>query len=190
LEDVVSDACEAGAGGGVGRWRLECDAGGSGRASASPLGGSQLIDYQRRRRALENWSIDEPSSPKELMKAQPRKSGSLGEASRVELISGPRLAGPPDEGRRSRSRAADFETRLDASPVARGLTNGPTRTSFCSPAVRPGSIHPIQDHVRSRQEGLGTPANYAWEFGRTRCSAVPQPPSITGGRSCCCDADR
>src|SRR5688500_9310507 len=34
-----------------------------------------------------------------------------GEASSVEVISGPRLAGPPGEGRRSHSRAADFETR-------------------------------------------------------------------------------
>jgi hypothetical protein len=41
-----------------------------------------------------------------------------GEASSVEVISGPRLAGPPGEGRRSRSRAADFETR--PSRVATG----------------------------------------------------------------------
>ena len=35
-----------------------------------------------------------------------------GEASSVEVISGPRLAGLLGEGRRSHSRAADFETRL------------------------------------------------------------------------------
>src|SRR6266511_1123204 len=40
-----------------------------------------------------------------------------GEASSVEVISGPRLAGPPGEGRRSHSRAADFETRPSSTPL-------------------------------------------------------------------------
>jgi hypothetical protein len=67
-----------------------------------------------------------------------------GEASGVELISGPRLARSPGEGRRSSSRAAG-----------------------------PASIHPIQDHVRTRQEDLGTPANYAWEYGRPLLASPP-----------------
>src|SRR6266545_251168 len=75
-----------------------------------------------------------------------------------------------------------WRLRIGGSVDRSGEGGGEGVEQIAQQGSRPTSIHPRQDHVRSRQEDLGTPANYAWEYGRTRCSPVLQPPSIAGGR--------
>src|SRR6266511_1991870 len=77
-----------------------------------------------------------------------------GEASGVELISGPRLARSPGEGRRSRSRAA-------------GLSRSTPYKIMYGPAKKTWELPPT------------TPGNTAVP----RCLPVLQPPSIAGGRT-------
>src|SRR4029450_2468417 len=91
-----------------------------------------------------------------------------GEAGSVEVISGPALAGPPGEGRRSHSRAADFETRprtkaLDEVSAPQPRRGGFGRSTARSVAGRrKAGVNTVRLHwSRSWTVKLGT----AWEAG-------------------------
>ena len=80
------------------------------------------------------------------------------------MISGPRLAGPPGEGRRSHSRAADFETRPSAGLAAaraRGRHGG-------RPSVLSG--HKLQVAREMYASGQYTVAVIAMTVGGSRAS--------------------
>ena|SRR6266511_4861716 len=60
-----------------------------------------------------------------------------------------------------------WRLRIGGSVDRSGEGGGEGVEQIAQQGSRPASIHPRQDHVRTRQEDLGTPANYAWEYGST-----------------------